>query len=77
MSRPDDSRPRGQSSPGSPGISGAIKDAVNAVASAVTPPVLRSNYQSQRVDAGTDSDSADLGRMRAAQSTDRDNSYSY
>jgi len=74
VARPDDSRPRGQSSPGSPGIAGAIKDAVSAVASAVAP---RSIVQRKaNIDAGVD-DSDSIGRQRQAQSTDRDNSYSY
>ena len=68
---------RPTSSPESPGIQGAIKDAVNAVAQAASPGVLKQKYQAARVQAGEDNDDADLGRMKQAQSTDRDNSYSY
>jgi hypothetical protein len=70
-------RPRGQSSPGSPGISGAIKDAIAAVAGAVAPKSItqRRPKVEQAVDQSQGDDS--LGRMKQAQSTDRDNSYSY
>lgn len=73
MPAPDNSRPRGQSSPGSPGISGAIKDAISAVASAVAPKSV--TQIKARNDAAEDE--AGVGRMKQAQSTDRDNAYSY
>lgn len=57
----------------SPGIGGAIKDAVSAVARAVAP---RSVTQQDQREA-QDEDEAGIGRMRNAQSTDRDNSYQY
>jgi hypothetical protein len=70
-------RVRGQSSPGSPGISGAIKDAVAAVANAVAPRSI--TQRKTAVDSAVDSANGDdtTGRMKQAQSTDRDNSYSY
>lgn len=71
MAAPDYSRSRGQSSPGSPGISGAIKDAVAAVAEAVAPKSItqRKASMDQSIDDAT------IGRMRAAQSTDSNNNY--
>lgn len=77
MARPDPSIPRGSSSPGSPGITGAIKDAISAVASATAPRVVR--QRSTDVDSAVDDATGDdtVGRMKQAQSTDRDNSYSY
>lgn len=62
---------------GSPGISGAIKDAVSAVASAAAPrPVTQRGAD---VDGAVDEATGDdtQARQRQAQSTDRDNSYSY
>jgi len=61
----------------SPGISGAIKDAVGALARAAAPRSITQAAQreDQEEDAAEGDD--DLGRMKAAQSTDRDNSYSY
>ncbi len=73
MGAPDYSRPRGQSSPGSPGVSGAIRDAVSAVAQAVAPRSI--TRRKQTVDSAVSD--ADLGRMRNGQSTDSNNDYSY
>lgn len=73
MARPDDSRPRGQSSPGSPGVSGAIKDAVAAIADATAPRSLRNRSQNVADSVGDDT----LARMRRGQSTDSNNDYSY
>lgn len=77
MPAPNSNLPRGQSSPGSPGISGAIKDAVSAVASAFAPKSI--TQRSAKVDQTVNQSQGDdtLGRQRQAQSTDRDNSYSY
>lgn len=77
MARPDPNIPRGSSSPGSPGISGAIKDAISAVAHAVAPKSITQRQAS--IDSSVDSATGDdtVGRMKQAQSTDRDNSYSY
>lgn len=74
---PDSSRPRGSSSPGTPGIAGAIKDAIGAVAGAIAPKSVTQRKASvdNTVDQATGDDT--LGRQRQAQSTDRDNSYSY
>jgi hypothetical protein len=76
MPAPDNSRPRIQSSP-SPGISGAIKDAIAAVAGAVAPKSI--TQRKAAIDTAVDSAQGDdsIGRMKQAQSTDRDNSYSY
>lgn len=76
---PDSTRPRGQSSPGSPGISGAIKDAISAVAGAIAPKSItqRKPKIDQTVDQASTGDDDSIGRMKQAQSTDRDNSYSY
>jgi len=71
---------RGSSSPGSPGVSGAIKDAIGAIAKTFGPASI--TQQKARNDAdesaaeGGPSDEV-IGRMRAAQSSDKDNSYSY
>jgi len=68
----DDKGPIG-SSYGSPGLGGAIKDVIKAVALATAP---RSIVQrKQKIDKEVDD--AVLGRMKAAQSTDKDNSYAY
>lgn len=66
--------PRGSSSSNSPGISGAIKDAVRAVALTYGP---KSVTQAARhpVQSERSNEEASLGRMRAAQSTDSDNAY--
>lgn len=61
---------RNSSSPASPGISGAIKDAVSAVADYVAP---RSVTRRKPTLATQEDDST--GRMRAAQTSDRDNNY--
>lgn len=68
---------RQSSSPGSPGISGAIKDAIAAVAGAVAPKSVtqRKSAVDSAVDAAQGNDT--VGRMKQAQSSDRDNSYSY
>lgn len=58
------------SSPGSPGVSGALKDAVSAVADYVAPRSVSRRKQtvsSQEEDA--------TGRMRDAQTSDRANNY--
>lgn len=68
---------RGSSSPGSPGLSGAIKDAIAAVVRSTAPKSL--TQRGPAVDAAVAaSDGSDdpTGRMRSAQSTDRDNGYS-
>lgn len=66
---------RGQSSPGSPGLSGAIKDAVAAIAKTYGPKSI--TQRGAKIDQGVESnDGSDpSGRMRQAQSTDRDNNY--
>lgn len=58
------------SSPASPGISGAIRDAVSAVADYVAP---RSVTRRKPTLASQEDDT--VGRMRSAQSSDRDNNY--
>lgn len=58
------------SSPASPGISGAIKDAVSAVADYVAP---RSVTRRKKTLEAQEDDT--VGRMRSAQSSDRDNNY--
>lgn len=65
------------SSPASPGITGAIKDAVEAVAQYTAPKSVsqRKAKVDTSVDDATGADT--VGRMKQAQSTDRDNSYSY
>lgn len=73
MAAPDYSRPRGQSSPGSPGVSGAIRDAVSAVADAVAPRPIRN----RKANVDSSVDDATIGRMREGQSTDSNNDYSY
>ena len=73
MARPDTSRPRGQSSPGSPGVSGAIRDAVSAVADAGAP----RSVTRRKATLNSAENDADLGRMREGQSTDSNNDYSY
>jgi hypothetical protein len=60
--------PRGSSSPGSPGVSGAIKDAVSAVADAAAPRSL--TRRRANLDAAEDSIN---GTLRDRQSTDRHN----
>lgn len=65
------------SSPGSPGLSGAIKDAVSAVADYVAP---RSVVQrKKKIDQGSDDGSSHsddyLQRARVGQSSDASNSY--
>ena len=55
-----------------PGVGGAIKDAVDAAARAMAPKSVTEIRQREQ-QAEDDS----IGRMRSAQSTDRDNSYSY
>jgi len=60
--------PRGSSSPGSPGLKGALKDAIGAIAQAAAPKSItqrRARLQSQ--------EDAVLGRMREGQSTDSNN----
>lgn len=62
--------PRRLGKQASPGLSGAIKDAIGAVAKAVAPKSLT------QFDPNVDKHVDDAtGRMRQAQSTDRDNSY--
>lgn len=65
------------SSPGSPGLSGAIKDAVSAVADYVAPRsiVQRKQKINQAVDDGTHTDDY-LQRARVGQSSDSSNQYS-
>lgn len=68
---------RGSSSPGSPGLSGAIKDAIAAVVKATAPKSI--TQRGSRVDAdvaANDGSNDPTGRMRNAQSSDRDNGYS-
>lgn len=69
--------PKRSSSPASPGISGAIKDAISAVAGAVAPKSI--TQRKSAIDNSVSSAEGDdtVGRMKQAQSTDRDNSYSY
>lgn len=55
-----------------PGVAGAIKDAIGAVSKAVAPAGIT---QIKQREAQAEDDA--VGRMRHAQSTDRDNSYSY
>lgn len=54
---------------GSPGVSGAIKDAVAAVAGATAP----KSVTQRRARIDTSADDAVLGRMRDGQSTDSNN----
>jgi hypothetical protein len=68
------------SSPGSPGLSGAIKDAVSAVASYVAPKSItqRRAKVDQTVDDSDGSHSGDyLARAREGQSTDSNNQSNY
>lgn len=67
---------RGQSSPGSPGLSGAIKDAISAVANYVAPKSITQRRAKADADVAANDGSDDpTGRMRNAQSSDRDNGY--
>lgn len=64
------------SSPASPGLSGAIKDAVGAIADAVAPRSI--TQRKAKVDTAVDAQTGqhsdqDLARMRRGQSTDYDN----
>lgn len=58
----------------SPGVGGAIKDFVGSIAKAVAPKAITEAPQREQEQ---EDDAQGLGRMRAAQSSDRDNSYSY
>lgn len=61
----------------SPGVSGAISDAVGAIAQAVAPKSI--TQRRSAVDSAVSSAAGDddpTGRMRSAQSSDRDNGYS-
>jgi len=55
---PGDTLPRGQSSPGSPGLSGAIKDAVGAIAKYVAPRSVRQPTQGKDEDRAIDAESS-------------------
>lgn len=71
--------PGPSSSPASPGLSGAIKDAVSAVADYVAPRSITQRKQkiNQAVDDGSQQHSDDyLQRARVGQSSDSSNSYS-
>jgi hypothetical protein len=59
-------RPRGNSA--SPGLGGALKDAIGAVAGAVAPKSVTQIKQRQQA-----REDAALGRMRQGQSTDSQN----
>lgn len=63
------------SSPASPGLSGAIKDAVAAVADAVTPRSLRNRKTIVNDAVDGTHDPATIGRMRQGQSSDSNNDY--
>lgn len=70
---------RGSSSP-DPGLSGAIKDAIGAIAKTVAPKsVSQIKVRNDADEAAAEQGKQDdvVGRMRAAQSSDRDNSYAY
>jgi hypothetical protein len=68
------------SSPGSPGLSGALKDAIGAIANVIAPrsvvQIKQREDQRERAALGEDEED-DTGRMKAAQSTDKDNGYQY
>lgn len=70
--------PGPSSSPASPGLSGAIKDAVSAVADYVAPRSITQRKQkiNQAVDDGTQHSDDYLQRARVGQSSDSSNSYS-
>lgn len=55
-----------------PGVAGAVKDFVGAVSGAVAPKSI-----TQIKARNDEAEDEAVGRMRNAQSTDRDNSYSY
>lgn len=61
----------------SPGVGGAIKDAVGAIAQAVAPKSItqRRSIVDSAVSSAAGADDP-TGRMRSAQSSDRDNGYS-
>lgn len=63
------------SSPASPGLSGAISDAIGAVANYVAPRSIVN--RKKNIDSASDGQhSADtLGRQRSGQSSDSDNNY--
>lgn len=70
---------RGSSAP-DPGVGGALKDLVKQAAltfgpKSVTQIKARNDADEAEAESGDRSDV--LGRMRAAQSTDKDNSYQY
>lgn len=68
---------RGSSAP-DPGLGGAIKDAIKQAALTFGPKSI--TQRKSKIDTTVDEDAGDddsLGRMKAAQSTDRDNSYQY
>jgi hypothetical protein len=66
------------SSPGSPGISGALKDAIGAIAKQIAPrSVVQIKPREDQRESTALGDEDDTGRMKAAQSTDKDNGYQY
>ena len=72
--------PGRSSSPGSPGLSGAIKDAVSAVANYVAPQsITKRKAKIDQTVADSDSSHSEdyLARAREGQSTDSNNSSNY